>query len=210
MMIKHFGVTIKQKPDGMKATRDNYIKISSKSSFGNREIYSDEYIKRHTENCLYNYDLNMNYFDSLSKEDFNEELVKFINETKVFEEITDLAPLHEVPGYYVMVLDEYAQVYIGSSNNIKKRIQAHWTKQKQFDRLIFGNKDNSVLSIDSFRAHDNTRIFVYPTSQILVKENDFINQFNDKYYLNRTKGGALQGLTEAIINGKTRGMSNRG
>ncbi|KQU22361.1 hypothetical protein ASG61_22930 [Bacillus sp. Leaf75] len=209
MMIKYFGINIKQKSDGLKLTRDNYIKVSNKSSFGNGKVYSDEYIKRQSENSLYNYDLNMDYFRLLSKEEFNKELMKFVDETKVFEEITDLAPLQEVPGYYIMVLDEYAQVYIGSSDNIKKRIQSHWSKQKQFDRLIFGNKENSILSIDSFRAYDTTRIFVYPTHQTLIKENNFINQFNPKYCLNRTKGGALEGLTEAIIQGKTRGMLDK-
>ena len=28
-----------------------------------------------------------------------------------------------------MVLDEYAQAYIGTSSNIKKRIQQHWSSQ---------------------------------------------------------------------------------
>ncbi|MED4235799.1 GIY-YIG nuclease family protein [Priestia megaterium] len=208
-MINYFGVKIKQKPDGLKLTKDNYIKVSNKSSFGNGKVYSDEYIKRQSENSLYNYDLNMDYFRLLPKEEFNKELMKFVDETKVFKEITDLAPLHEVPGYYIMVLDEYAQVYIGSSDNIKKRIQSHWSKQKQFDRLIFGNKENSILSIDSFRAYDTTRIFVYPTHQTLIKENNFINQFNAQYYLNRTKGGALDGLIEAIINRKTRELLDK-
>ena len=50
-------------------------------------------------------------------------------------------------------------MYIGISNDIKKRILTHWGSKKDFDRLLFGKKENSVLSIDSFGALDTTRIF---------------------------------------------------
>ncbi|MEI2342500.1 hypothetical protein FA002_02075 [Priestia megaterium] len=204
MMVKYFGVNIKQKPDGLKLTRDNYIKISNKSSFRNGEVYSDEYIQRQNENGLYNYDLNMNYFRLLPKEEFNKELINFINKNESFKEISNLAPLSNISGYYMMVLDEYSQVYIGQTSQIKERIQSHWSKQKEFDRLIFGGKEKSILSIDSFRAYDTTRIFVAPTNESLELEEGFIDSFNEKYILNRTKGGALSGLIEAIINRKTR------
>lgn len=206
-MVEHFGVNIRKKSDGLKLTRDNYIKVSPKSSLFKGEVYDDLYIKEHTEDCLYNYDLNMEYFRSLSKREFNKELMKFVRKTKLFKEITDLAVLSWVSGYYIMVLDEYAQAYIGRSSDIKKRIQSHWSKQKEFDRLIFGSKDNSILSIDSFRAYDTTRIFVYPTYQLHGQEENFINLFNKKYLLNRTSGGTLDGLMEAIINRKTRELS---
>ena len=207
-MVKHFGTTIREKTDGLILTRENYIKVSNKSSFTKGEIYSDSYVNQHKEDCLYNYDLNMKYFHLLSKEEFNKELMKFVSETKLFKEITDLEPLTGVAGYYIMVLDEYTQAYIGRTDNIKRRMQAHWSTQKEFDRLIFGSKENSILSIDSFRAYDTTRIFVYPTYELRGHEDDFINLFDNKYLLNRTSGGTLTGLIEAIISRKTRELPN--
>ncbi|MEH6947641.1 hypothetical protein V7068_11340 [Bacillus sp. JJ634] len=203
-MVKHFGVNIREKSDGLKLTRDNYIKVNNKSSLDTGKVYSDSEINKYVEDSLFNYDLNIEYFDLLSKLEFNKELMTFISKTKLFKEITDLVPLSEVPGYYIMVLDEYAQAYIGRSGNIKKRIQSHWSKQKEFDRLLFGSKENSILSIDSFRAYDTTRIFVYPTDELHGHEDHFINLFNKKYLLNRTSGGTLDGLMEAIIHRKTR------
>lgn len=204
-MPKHFGVLVREKSDGMKLTRENYIRVSNKSSFRKEKVYPDSYISKHKENCLYNYDLNMNNFNSFSKEDFNEELLKFLDKTRKFKEVKDLYPFKNVTGYYILVLDEYSQVYIGRSIDIKKRIQAHWSRQMPFDRLVFGDKDKSVLSIDSFRAYDTTRIFVYPTKDYVMHEDSFINLINPKYVLNRTKGGELEGgLMEAIVHRKTR------
>ncbi|KXI78597.1 hypothetical protein ACS52_11280 [Bacillus cereus] len=204
MMIKHFGANIREKTDGLKLTRDNYIKVSNESSFVKGKIYSDSSINKHIANCLFNYDLNMEYFCSLSKQDFNNELMRFTTTNNLFEEVTDLTPLSMISGYYIMVLDEYNQAYIGRSRKIKERILGHWRKQMQFDRLIFGKKEDSIISIDSFRAYDTTRIFVYQTDEIEEHEDDFINSFDKKFLLNRTSGGTLSGLTEAILNRKTR------
>ncbi|MFA1710256.1 hypothetical protein ACDX66_00915 [Peribacillus frigoritolerans] len=209
-MVMHFGVNIREKTDGLKLTRDNYIKVRDKSSFGTGKVYSESFINKHKEDSLYNYDLNIEYFRLLSKKEFNNELIQFVSETKSFKEITDLAPLNKVSGYYIMVLDEYAQAYIGRSENIKKRMQDHWAKQKEFDRLIFGGKETSILSIDSFRAYDTTRIFVHPTNELYGHEDNFINLFDKKYLLNRTIGGTLSGVIEAINNRKTRKLSDRG
>lgn len=45
----------------------------------------------------------------------------------------------------MMVLDYYKQVYIGISNNIKKRIMSHWNGKKSLERLIFENIFESGL-----------------------------------------------------------------
>lgn len=260
-LIEYFGVKIRKKEDGLKLTRDNYVKVSYQSSFYSFEVYEkspgvnsyrkfretfdDSYIVHHTERCLANYDLNLKYFNSLDKEKFNKDLDKtiskinktrivskaeeemirgdkksfnkfskgwtknelneFFNEKYWFEEVTDLNLLREVSGIYIMVLDEYAQIYIGKSDNMKTRIMGHWSKTKEFDRLIFGGVNNSVLSIDSFRAFDTTRIYVYPTNKSEIAEDMIINQFDHRYILNRTVGGSLEGgLIEAIANRKTR------
>ena len=203
-MPQHLGLNIQNKSGGLKLTRENYVKVNNKSSFRGREIYSELFIETHTKNCFHNFDLNMEYCRSLSKQEFNVELMNFLNKTKVFEEITDLSLLNSSSGYYVLVLDEYSQAYIGRSEDIKTRIRGHWSKQKEFDRLIFGRKNNSILSIDSFRAYDTTRIFVYVTSDHDSFEDEFINFFDSKYLLNRTIGGTLDGLAEAMLHRKTR------
>lgn len=200
----HLGLHLMEKSGGLKLTRENYIRASNKSSFGTGEIYPDSYVKSHTKDCFENFDLNMEYYHSLSKQEFNEELMRFLDKTKVFKEVTELFRLKGSSGYYVMVLDEYSQVYIGISGDIPRRLRVHWSAQKQFDRLLFGGIDDSILSIDSFRAYDTTRVFVYLCDDIESYENEFINYFDPKYVLNRTVGGTLNGLTEAILHAKTR------
>ncbi|WP_230100450.1 hypothetical protein [Microbacterium sp. Bi98] len=107
-------------------------------------------------------------------------------------EVTDLTKWDGVPGLYIMVLDEFAQVYVGvanSSTGIAKRIRQHWTNQKQFDRLIWGDVTSSILSIDSFRALDTTRIFALKTEHTFDDENPLLEQFPRKFTLNRVMGG---------------------
>lgn len=203
-MPQHLGLNFLEKSGGLKLTRENYIRVNNKSSFGDGKVYPESYIKSHKRRCFENFDLNMEYYRSLSKQEFNEELMRFLDKTKVFEEFTDLSRLKGVSGYYVMVLDEYSQIYIGISGDITKRLRVHWSAQKQFDRLLFGEVDDSILSIDSFRAYDTTRLFAYVCDDFQSYENEFINYFDAKYVLNRTVGGTLNGLTEAILHGKTR------
>lgn len=108
--------------------------------------------------------------------------------------------LHFTQGVYVLILDEYKQVYIGQSTNIKKRILNHWSNNKEFDKLIFGRVDTSVLSIDSFGFLDTTRIFVIPVNdyyKLDLIEHKLIKQIDGKYLLNRTAGG-IKGLESNI------------
>jgi hypothetical protein len=58
-----------------------------------------------------------------------------------------------------------------------------------FDRLIFGSVESSVLSIDSFRAHDTTRIFAVHTTQTEALEERLVEAANPDYLLNRDAGG---------------------
>lgn len=57
----------------------------------------------------------------------------------------------------------------------------YWSKEKQFDRLIFGNSENSKLSIDSFRALDTSRILVHYTEDIYSIEDQYINSIPDMF-----------------------------
>jgi hypothetical protein len=92
-------------------------------------------------------------------------------------------------GVYVMVLDRYKQAYIGQAWDIRARIKRHCGGTKQFDRLIFGDINTSVLSIDSFRARDTTRIFAAKTTRGLKMEERLVSAFPPDFLLNRVPGG---------------------
>lgn len=204
IMPIHFNVKLRESKYGFNICRDKYAIINNKCSFSSKIIHSDEWCQKHLENCLKNYDLNMAYFNTLDKIEFNFELDRFVKEKDLIE-VHDLNEYKDIKGYYIMVLDEFNQAYIGTTDNIRGRIMAHWSKRKDFDRLIFGGVNKSILSIDSFRAFDTTRIFVKKTNRVYSLENKLIKGFQPKFLLNRTKGGILEGgLIEAIENRKTR------
>ena len=180
-MIKHFNLDIFEK-DTNKITKQNYLNLK----FKNRD---NEFIEEQTKRIKYNFELNMKYFNSLSSDEFNKYLEEFMLENE-FVEISDLKNYIGISGIYVMVLDEYKQVYIGITNNgIKERIKQHWNANKEPERLIFGQAFNSVLSIDSFGALDTTRIFVKTDGDLYAIENKFVEEFDKRFLLNRTMGG---------------------
>lgn len=206
-MPNHFGLKVLEGKLGLKLTREKYARINNKSSFSRTMfgcdyvnektgIYTDEWCKNHFEECMKNYDLNMEYFSLLDNNEFNLEIDKFLKQNEGFVEVLDLNLYHMKPGYYLMVLDEYCQVYIGTTNDIKKRIRQHWSGNKYFDRLLLpmGAVDSSILSIDSFRAFDTTRIFAYITEKIFDNEDKFINEFLSKFVCNRLSGGKFKGI----------------
>jgi len=197
--MKYFNVNLREKKDGMTLTRDNYVKVNNKSSIEKGRVYSDEWCEKHKNDCLKNYDLNIKYLKKLDAHEFDLELEKFLKLNPDFFEITDLNQSDCVEGYYLLVLNDYCQFYLGTSGNIKKRIMNHWSRTKQFDRLIFGTIENSTLSIDSFRAFDTKKIYIMKSKEIFFLENDIIKNINKKFILNRTDGGLLVGgLNEAI------------
>ncbi len=154
-------------------------------------IYSSSWLERQKKEVEENYDLNMKFFDTLDEKEFNEELNKFLKRNSKFLEVNNLKDIYFKSGYYVMVLDKFKQIYIGTSFHIGKRIEEHWKKRKGFDRLIFPwhAVKSSVLSIDSFMAKDTTRIYVYKTSKLFEMEDYFIQDFPRKFLLNRVSGG---------------------
>lgn len=202
MAREHFGITLGESKYGYKLNRENFAIVNNKSSFGNGKVYDDEWCKNKYNRCMQNYDINMQRLFSLNSQDFENEISKFLELHPLFEEVTDLKKYEGVAGYYMMVLDNYCQVYIGTSSNIKQRIIQHWNKVIPFDRIIFGNVENSIISIDSYRACDTTRIYVYKTNDTYTNEDEIINSINPIYCCNRTKGGNLSGLSEAIANRK--------
>lgn len=69
------------------------------------------------------------------------------------------------------------------------RIQQHWRGAHPFDRLIWPNEKTSILSIDSFRALDTTRIFALRCSNGFERENQHLESIPPKFVLNRIVGG---------------------
>lgn len=224
--IVHFGIKIPIKTRGIELTRENYATISNKSSLGknytyiqaqakNDEmliesyskiyadkeglIYRDDWCMNHLTEVMQNYDLNMEFFMRLNQEKFNNEIEEFLKKTD-FIETNDLSE-YSCPGYYALILDKYCQIYIGTSKDIKARIRQHWTGGKlKFDRLIFGGKDTSKISIDSFRTLDTTRVLVYPTDDIFNYENEYINMISDKFLCNRVGGGKVDDMECGLLN----------
>lgn len=186
--MKHFGVTVLEGNRGLKLDREHYAMPDTRNSIGGPP-YSAEWCELHRLECIENFDLNMQFFSSLNHADMEKELQNFLKIHPEFVEINDLSQYAKVAGYYIMVLDGYCQLYIGTTTDIKHRIWEHWTFPRPFDRLIYGTKYSSKLSIDSFRALDTTRIFVYPTSETYIKENAYIECFSNQFLCNRQAGG---------------------
>lgn len=183
MRISHFGIMIQDKPSNH---IDKAFYLSAKPE--GRPGWTEAHYTNQIPKADLNYDLNMAYFDSLDFEEFNSYLQKNCKKYK-FVECFDLNKLDNKIGVYMLVLDDYKQVYIGQSNNIKREIISHWNKRKSLERLIFGDVCSSILSIDSFGALDTTRIFYIETTSTYKTEEKIVRQFFSGYMLNRTAGG---------------------
>lgn len=215
----HFGLVLRPRTHGFHLTRDNYATLTNKRSFGkdylyiealesNNEkilqmytdvfsdteglVYTDKRCEKYFTDAMENFDLNMAFFSSLDRKKFNQEVDRFVKKTK-FKYISDLNDCC-CSGYYVMVLDDYCQLYVGTANNIKDRIRQHWNGGKmRLDRLVCGNVKSSKLSIDSFRSLDTTRILVYNAKDIYTSEGKYITYFSDEFVCNRVSGGRFLG-----------------
>jgi len=210
--IEHFGVRAFDKKYGLKLTREKYALINNKSSLpyfkGMKENYADEagkfykdkWCAKYQKLCLENFDLNMLFFQSLDYAKFNNEVNAMIDKYKL-EEVEDLKQYDYFGGYYLMVLDEYNQVYVGYSSNIRKRIQQHWSFNKSLDRLLFPmyNIKSSRLSIDSFRALDTTRLYAIKRRYSKKFEDTLIKSFSDDFVINRVSGGLPKYIFELKI-----------
>lgn len=210
--IEHFGVkVIKKHP--LNITREEFAAINTKPSLPKFDFlakenaytddtgteYSLEWCEEYRKHCLINFDLNMQYFNNLDKDSFNNAIIGFLSRHSDFVEVFNLFDYAGVPGYYLMILDEYKQAYIGKSDDIKRRIMSHWSSTKAFDRTLFPMyaDTSSIFSIDFFRALDTTRIFACRSNLNYGLEADFVNDFPKKYLLNRI-GGDISTAIEAL------------
>lgn len=196
--VKHFGLTFKSSSKNLHICRETYARVDTKSSFRPGTTYSDEWCKRHYELCMQNFDLNMKYFNALSHNEFNSAIDSFMQHFPQFHFIDNLHKYKNKSGYYMMILDDFCQAYIGTSKDIYQRIYQHWSENFPFDRLIFDKVSTSKLSINSFKALDTTRILIALSSDIYVDENTFIESFPVKFLLNRISGGAKESFADAV------------
>ena len=153
--------------------------------------YSEKYYLNQIELLKLNYRINVEHFASLDYKEFKHEVDSFLKKHKRFKEITFLDEAC-FRGCYLIILEEYKQVYIGKSNFIAERLHEHLTRNKNFDRRIFGNANESKISIDSFGYLDISRIFVCDLSNakspIETYEEKYISCFSNKFLANRLAG----------------------
>lgn len=209
--IKHFGVWF-ENDENVRISRNTYAIIDKKvyqkpsptmRRFYNKNplihaliyedfdctTYNDTWCEQHRQDCLENFDLNLNFCSQIEDKDFEKALSDLLKKEKDIKQIFDLYECDRIEGVYILVLDKYKQLYIGQSKDIKKRILQHWRKKKEFDSLLCGNINSSVLSIDAFGCLDTTRIFVLETWDFCRYEIRLLQAIDDKYVLNRTAGG---------------------
>ena len=172
--------------------------------------HTDEWCEKQIIKALENFDLNMEFFEMLDNEKFNNEILSFLNQHKEFVEVKDLNDYSRISGIYIMVLDKYKQIYIGmTEKGLKERIKEHWARKMPLDRLLFGGVYDSKISIDSFRYLDTTRIFVYPCKEkkkLLLNELKFTDTvFSQEFLCNRCSGGGETWL-EAVALRKKRDL----
>ncbi|WCD91463.1 hypothetical protein [Microbacterium sp. nov. GSS16] len=220
----HFGIPVRATRGlSLRMSRDTYARISKRSSLSRwtrdmdpelwdrvdqfyedaeHRIYTDAWCVEMQAQALANFDLNMSHFASLDHGEFDAALQRAVKSQRGIVEVTDLRKWDGVAGLYIMVLDEYRQAYVGATNEttgILKRIKQHWTGTKPLDRLIWGDPQTSIISIDSFRALDTTRIFALKTARSFAGENPLLEQFPPEFMLNRVPGGRDVTKLAAIV-----------
>lgn len=211
--MEHFGIKLIDRGKGFYLTREGFALANTKpslpyfASLAAMNAYADEQGTAYSESwcadyrkvCLKNFDLNMDYFSKLDKTAFDLALSKFFSKYKRFVEVANLNDFSGVEGFYVMVLDEYRQAYIGKTEDIKKRIMQHWSKTKPFDRTLFPMYawKESTFSIDFFRALDTTRIYVWKKKISYGLEAELVKNFPYQFLSNRV-GGDITNASQAI------------
>lgn len=217
----HFGISLHKRKYALNLLRDEYAPISQTPSLPPLETlvkenaytdethtkYSLEWCISYRKLCIENFDLNMRYFSLLDRKSFNIAVENFLLENNDFEEVEYLIDYSGVEGYYMMVLDTYKQVYIGKTDDIKRRIMQHWTKVKPLDRALcpMYAVDKSCLSIDAFRALDTTRIYACKKKITEGEERRLVGSFPNAYLCNRI-GGDITNLIEALLSMNRRSL----
>lgn len=220
-MVKHFEIPLPRSEDELRLTRENYICTTRDGRYyleRGRLRKSPEEWDAVREGALRNYDLTMCYCERLRRDDFEHAIERLPEEFPVLEPVDDLTDWTDVPGVYVLVLDDYKQAYVGlarSRGGIRQRIVVHWQRKLAFNRLLAGAPEQSILSIDSFRALDTTRILAArvgdgPDAAVEAArlECAVFESVPEAFLCNRTAAGDLPGgLHEAIARRRYRRLA---
>ncbi|MBF4565973.1 hypothetical protein [Plantibacter sp. VKM Ac-2876] len=147
--------------------------------------------------------MKMAYFRTLDRRDFDHAIDEAVKAQRCMVEVTNLNDWEGKQGLYIMALDEFKQAYVDithSDGGIKSRVRQHWSTSKAFDRPLRGRVTESIISIDSFRALDTTRIFAARARDPFALEDKVINSIPSEFMLNRVMGGdgRLVGLGIAL------------
>lgn len=167
-------------------------------------VYNEEYIRRKKEATIENFRLNMQFYEKLDKNDFDECLNKILSmkKNKGLKEVSDLKEFIGIKGIYVMVLDKYKQIYIGQSQrDVVARIIQHWSKKVEFENLLIGSVDKSKLRIDNFGILDTTRIYIEEVEPLHIdkREEELVDLIPEEYLANLVAGGIkLDGLESGL------------
>jgi len=162
--------------------------------------FSDEFLLWNRDQAMRNLDLSLAYFDTLDAADFEEALGAVLAKGRSLHAVEDLSEWEGVEGVYVMVFDRFKQIYVGQSNNIRRRVRQHWTGRKSFDRLVYGTPYDSILPVDELRALDTTRLYAARSRNRDALEERLERAAEPRFTLNRTMGGVVNPLG-ILLNG---------
>lgn len=210
MGVVHFGERLRASKFGHSMTREMYA-YPSRSPHSRRWredvpaewwesvswMYADEehtelsdvFLLTQRDAALVNLDLSLRYFASLDPGEFELALERVLAAGGRFTPVQSLADWDGVEGVYVLVFDEYRQFYVGQSGDLRKRVKAHWSKRKSFDRVLFGNPYDSILAVDELRALDTTRIYAMKAANPFDVERRTEAAADRRFCLNRMMGG---------------------
>ena len=188
----HFGIRFNEDITPKYMTKDNFAVVKQNEKYPLNDIAIN--------GAKNNYDLNIEYFNKLDQNEFNHSVDELLS-SQTFLSVEDLDILEDKKGIYVLVLDNYKQIYIGqTSSDLKKRIVKHLKYKTTFRDVPKVHKD--TLPIDAFKPMDITRIFVILAKrqfQLNELESELIANFPSKFLLNKTIGGKANSYLDLAI-----------
>lgn len=165
---------------------------------------SDAAILAMRDRALVNFDLSLAYFAALDPAEFESSLQALLARHPKMKQVEHLPDFEDVSGVYIMVFDEYKQMYIGKADNVRRRVKQHWSNRKPFDRLVYGSEYTSIFPVDEFRQLDNTRLFALKSDTPYNLETKIEKSADKRFCLNRIDGGSKNPLQLMVA-----GMSPR-